>query len=110
MNDIWRGKPIGDGICLENSWALIAPWGFNSASLRQNWNRKKFRGFKSHTFLQFGGEALRWSNGLLNRRRGIVTLHPYHVRFYSSKVEHTADNGETKDRYLVGAPIFASIV
>jgi len=33
---IWKANPTGDGICLENSRALIAPLEFDSLAFRQN--------------------------------------------------------------------------
>lgn len=34
--DTWKCNPTGDGICLENSRALIPPWEFDSLHFRQH--------------------------------------------------------------------------
>ena len=40
VKKLWKANPTGDGICLENSRALIAPLEFDSLAFRQNLYRK----------------------------------------------------------------------
>jgi len=35
VKKLWKANPTGDGICLENSRALIAPLEFDSLAFRQ---------------------------------------------------------------------------
>ena len=39
---LWKIKSIGDENCLENSRALIAPWGFDSLVFRQVFKGEKY--------------------------------------------------------------------